>query len=385
MSAIEQENPLRTLARFGQSVWCDNISRDLLRSGGLLELIARDGVVGVTSNPTIFKKAMTGGREYDDDIRELLHHGESITRIRELLSLRDIAEAADALRPVYERTNGADGYVSVEVGPKLAHDTQGSLAEARRFRDALQRPNVMVKIPGTREGARAVEQATREGMSINITLLFGIGQYERVMEAYMRGLEARVSAGESISGIHSVASFFVSRVDTVVDKRLDELCKSGRVKSDEAAFLRGKAGIANSRIAYQHFERKFRGHRWEELAAEGATVQRPLWASTGVKDPSYPDTMYVDALIGHATVNTMPEATIRAYRDHGHPSPDTVCGHVEASHAVIERCAQLGILIEDVAQNLQDEGIESFAKATRDLDKALAQKGDRLRPHAIAG
>jgi transaldolase len=362
---------LRELHQYGQSVWLDNISRDLLQSGGLKQLIDEDGIRGVTSNPTIFEKAMSAGRLYDADMARLAAQGKSIGEIYEALAVADISAAADLLRPTYDMTAGLDGYVSLEVSPLLAHDTGGTVAEAKRLFAAVNRPNVMIKVPATREGIPAIAELIGAGLNINVTLIFALSAYEGVMDAYLRGLEVRAERGGDLARAGSVASFFVSRVDTVVDKLL-----AGRPEEND---LRGKAGIANARLAYERFQRVFAGPRWERLTSAGARVQRPLWASTSTKDPRYPDTLYADALIGPHTVDTMPPQTIDAFRDHGHPSL-SITQDVKGAQLVMERLAAIGIGMDQVTQDLLDAGVKSFADSFEKLMAGLKSKVATLTP-----
>ncbi|RMF75047.1 MAG: transaldolase, partial [Planctomycetota bacterium] len=315
----------------GQAIWLDFISRELLESGELRRLV-REGVTGVTSNPTIFQKAISSGSTYDDQIRQLAREGADARAIYTALATRDITEAADTLRPVYDETQGRDGYVSIEVDPALAHDTDGTLAEARRWFQSIDRPNVMIKVPATPEGVPAVQTLIAEGVNVNVTLIFAIDTYEQVMSAYIEGLRARQAAGKPLSTVGSVASFFVSRVDTLVDKLLDQHADAG-----DTSFggVRGQAAIANARIAYDRFKHVFEGEGFAALRRARARVQRPLWASTSTKNPAYPDTKYVDALIGPDTVNTLPPATLEAARDHAMPAR-TIDMDVDRAYAVIE-------------------------------------------------
>ena len=305
-------NPLTDLAALGQSIWYDYITRDLLSSGTLARLIEDDGLRGMTSNPTIFQKAIAGSADYDEDIRSLAAKDRSAPEIVEALSVQDVRGACDVFRATYDQTDGLDGLVSLEVSPELAHDTDETEREAKRLWHSVDRPNLMIKIPGTLEGLPAVERCIADGLNINITLLFGVDRYEAVINAYLTGLEARVANGLSVDRIASVASFFVSRVDTKIDPILEQL--------NAPAELHGKAAIANAASAYALFERTIHSHRWERLAEAGAGVQRPLWASTSTKNPSLPDVYYVEALIAPHTVNTLPPATFDAYRDHGQPT-----------------------------------------------------------------
>jgi len=364
-------NHLRELAKFGQSVWLDNISRDLLQTGELKRLIDEHGITGVTSNPTIFEKAMSIGTRYDADMGKFAARGKSVSEIYEALALADIAAAADLLRPTYELTTGVDGYISLEVSPHLAHDTQGTVAEAKRLFAAVNRPNVMIKVPATREGIPAISALIGAGLNINVTLIFALNFYQDVALAYIQGLEMLAGAGGDLAHAGSVASFFVSRVDTAVDKLL-----AGRPEEEE---LRGKAGIANARLAYADFQQIFAGPRWERLAAAGARVQRPLFASTSTKDPRYPDTLYADGLIGPHTVDTMPPQTIEAFRDHGHAAL-TITQDVEGARQTMERLAAAGIDMSQVTQDLLDAGVKSFQDSFDKLMSGLEHKVATLTP-----
>ncbi|MBV8880026.1 MAG: transaldolase, partial [Planctomycetaceae bacterium] len=314
-------NPLTQLSPLGQSVWLDLIRRNMLTPGGEMQkLIDKDGVRGVTSNPAIFEKAINGSADYDDEIRTLGKQGKDAAAIYELLAIGDVGKAADFFRPLYDSTNGADGFVSIEVSPKLAHDAEGTLVEARHLWKALNRPNVMIKIPGTKAGLVAIRKALTEGININITLLFAVDRYEAVLEAYVAALEDRMKAGQPIDRIASVASFFLSRIDTLLDPQIEKVAQAGGAKGDVARALPGTIAVANAKIAYQKYEAVIRSERWKKLAAKGARPQRLLWASTSTKNPKYSDTMYVEPLIGPDTVNTMPMETVDAYRDHGKPA-----------------------------------------------------------------
>src|SRR5207249_3416244 len=313
------KNPLQRLADYGQSVWLDNIRRGLITSGELQRMIDEDGVVGVTANPTIFEKAISGSTDYDSAIQELVRQGRSSADIYKILLIEDITSASDIFRPIYDKTNGLDGYISIEVAPALAHDTQGTIREAREFWEAIKRPNIFVKVPATEEGIPAIEELLYSGLNINITLIFAVEVHKKVMEAYLRALERRVEEGKPIDKIASVASFFVSRVDTKADKALQELLKKEQDPQKQAHIkgLLGTAAINNSKMAYQEFLQVFGADRFNKLREKGARVQRPLWASTSTKNPEYNDVMYVEELIGPDTVNTMPPATIVAFKDHG--------------------------------------------------------------------
>jgi transaldolase len=354
----------------GQSPWMDNLKRGWITSGELERWVER-GIRGITSNPTIFQRAISNSDEYDAQFSELARSRASVEDSYWELVRTDIENALRILRPVYDESGGTDGFVSVEVAPDLARDTEGSYAAAKHLWEAIDEPNLFVKIPGTAEGLEAIRRSIAEGRNINVTLLFGLRRYGEVIEAYQQGLEELVAKGGDPSRVASVASFFVSRVDTLVDRRLEE---NG---SEEALSLRGQAAIANARLAYQLFRQRFSGPRWEALAAKGAKVQRPLWASTSTKNPEYADTIYVDTLIGPDTVNTMPDSTLEAFEDHG-TLARTVDVDPDADRAVVERIAALGIDLEDVAATLEEEGVAAFAKSFDELLGALAAKADQL-------
>ncbi|HUG15939.1 MAG TPA: bifunctional transaldolase/phosoglucose isomerase, partial [Thermomicrobiales bacterium] len=370
-------NPLQQLRDYGQSVWNDNLSRNLIRSGDLQRLIDENGVVGITSNPTIFDKAISGSADYDDQIRALVDAGRTTDEIYEALVVDDIQAAAGILRPIYEQTrnSSADGYVSLEVSPTLAHDTELTMRDARRLFARVDRPNVMIKIPGTPEGLPAIEQMLFEGLNINITLLFSLDAYRKVTEAYLRALERRATEGLPLDGIASVASFFVSRVDTEADKRLDAIIASDsdarRVANARA--LRGKLAVANARLAYVAFKEIFGSDRFKRLAEMGARVQRPLWASTSTKNPEYPDTLYVDELIGPHTVQTLAPASIDAFGDHG-TLGYTLESDVDGARRVFSQLAAIGCSYDDITATLVREGVDSFAKSFEALLAGLDQK-----------
>jgi transaldolase len=367
--SLNHMNRLREIEALGQAIWIDNLNRELLDEGILSRLIEDDGISGVTSNPTIFEKAMGHSDRYDDAFREVLDETQDPQRIFERLAYRDIQDAADVLRPVFDATGGQDGYVSFELPAALAFDTDASIEAAQRHRDALGRANVLIKVPGTTEGVPAFEELTARGVNVNVTLLFAVQRYEEIAEAYLRGLERRMQAGESIGQSASVASFFVSRVDTKVDKALE-----GTGHED----LRGKAAVANAKLAYDSFKRIFGGPRWEALAAEGARVQRPLWGSTSTKNPDYPDTLYVDELIGPDTVNTMPDATIEAARDHATPER-TVDRDVDRARQVIEQVRGAGVDLDRIVlDELVHEGVEAFAGSYDSLLETLERKAAEL-------
>ncbi|MBV9382883.1 MAG: transaldolase [Streptosporangiaceae bacterium] len=352
---------LGELTEAGVSVWLDDISRDRLKTGNLESLIRDFHVHGVTSNPTIFAHALSNGDAYDGQIADLTARGVSVEEASRAITTYDIRWACDVLRPVYDATGGVDGRVSLEVDPRLANETEKTIAEARALWWLVDRPNLFIKIPATPAGVPAITAALAEGISVNVTLIFSLQRYSEVIDAYMVGLEQAAEAGHDISKIASVASFFVSRVDTEVDRRLDKL------GTDEAGALRGKAAIANARLAYELYEQKLDTPRWRLLRDRGARVQRPLWASTSTKDPAYPDTMYVVELVAPDTVNTMPESTVHATADHGVLHGDTVHGTYDQSRQVFDDLAKLGIGYDDVVQVLEDEGVAKFAASWNDL------------------
>ena len=352
---------LAELSAAGVSVWLDDISRDRLRTGNLQSLIDDFHVVGVTSNPTIFAKALSQGDAYDAQVKDLKIRGVSVEEASRALTTYDIRWACDVLRPVTDATNGKDGRVSIEVDPRVAKDTAKTIAEARNLWWMVDRPNAYIKIPATPEGLPAITETIAQGISVNVTLIFSLERHGEVIDAYMDGLEKAKAAGHDLSKIFSVASFFVSRVDTEVDGRLDKL------GTPEAEALRGKAAIANARLAYELFEQKCATQRWQDLAAAGANVQRPLWASTSTKDPKFPDTMYVVDLVVSDTVNTMPEATLRATADHGELHGDQVHGKYDESRKVFADLEELGISYDDVVQVLEDEGVAKFEASWNEL------------------
>src|SRR5262249_41946726 len=337
-------NPLIELNKLGQSIWNDNIERKLITSGELKRLIDEDGLSGVTSNPAIFEKAIAGSELYVDQLRELAQKRKQPQEIYEGLAIRDIQMAADVLAPVYDRTNGTDGFVSLECSPKLANDTQGTIEETRRLWKLVDRKNAMIKIPGTPEGIPAIEEGIYEGININITLLFSLRAYEKTMEAYIRGLERRVTEGKPIENISSVASFFVSRIDTAVDKELERRIEKTNDENEKAKLqsLLGRIAIANAKIAYQKYKKVFHGERFAALKQKGAQVQRPLWASTSTKNPVYPDVYYVEALIGSETIDTLPPATIVAFRDHGR-ARITIEDNIDDERTMLARLEEVGI------------------------------------------
>jgi transaldolase/glucose-6-phosphate isomerase len=369
--------PVQSLQQLGQSVWLDTIDRDLLTSGDLKRLVEQEGVRGVTTNPTIFEQALRHGNAYDADVASLAASELDVPGLFEMLEVEDVAAAADVLRPVYASSRGADGYVSIEVSPTQAFDTAGTIAEARRLWYRVDRPNVMVKVPGTAEGLPAIEQLIADGVNVNVTLLFSVELYQRVIAAYCAGLERRIRSHEPLEGVHSVASFFVSRVDTEADKRLAAKAPAGPAGGARLDGLLAKAAIANAKLAYQAHLAAVATPRWKELAAKGATIQRPLWASTSTKNPKYPDTMYVDGLIGPDTVNTLPLATLRAFADHG-TAERTIDRDVDVARRVLADIEAAGVSLKDVTDFLVVDGVKKFSDSYHALLSALETKRDRL-------
>jgi transaldolase len=362
-------DPLEDLSRRGVSIWLDDLSRQRLATGSLADLVARDHVAGVTTNPTIFAKAIaSGGGEYAGQLHDLRARGTGVEEALRALTTHDVRGACDVLRPVYDATDGVDGRVSIEVDPRLAYDTEATIAEARALWCRVERPNLFVKIPAARQGLPAITACLAEGISINVTLIFSLSRYDKVIDAFLDGLEQARRAGRDLASIASVASFFVSRVDTEVDARLD------KIGTAAAAALRGRAAIANARLAYQRYERMLASPRWVALAAAGARPQRPLWASTSVKDPAYPDTRYVTELVAPGVVSTMPEATLRAVADHGRIPADSVRGHYEDARHVLSQLAALGIDYDDVTTRLEDNGLAAFDASWRELSNQLAAR-----------
>ncbi|MGH7923972.1 MAG: transaldolase, partial [Candidatus Binatus sp.] len=351
-------NPLKQLEHFGQAVWLDYIRRHLLTSAEFRRILDEDGLKGMTSNPTIFEKAIAGSTDYDDQLKELAPTEKSIDEIYEALSMQDIRAAADSFRPLYDKTGGIHGYISYEVSPTLANDTDGTIAAARRYWDALARPNVMIKVPSTPAGLPAIEQLISEGRNVNVTLMFSMKHYDAVAEAYIRGLERRLQAGKSIDKVWSVASVFVSRVETLVDRKIQDKLKEA--PNEAVAALMGKSAVANSRLIYQRCKEIFEGDRFKAVLAKGGRPQWPLWASTGTKNHAYSDVKYVAELVGSDTVNTMPPVTMDAFRDHGRPRASLVEGIAEARD-IVKRLAAAGIDLIEVGEELQKEGVESFA------------------------
>jgi len=371
------KNRLQRLHDAGQSIWLDFIDRSILRNGELQRRIQDDALTGMTSNPTIFEKALAEGHDYDDQLGGA-PRDKTALELFELVETSDVRDACDIFMPVYERTNGGDGYVSIEVSPAAANDANASVAEAQRLWSMVGRPNVMIKIPGTAEGALAVRQLIAAGMNVNITLLFAIDAHRRVIEAYFAGLEDRLRAGKPIDRLASVASFFVSRVDTEIDKRLDALAASASgPQKDRILALRGKAAIANAQLAYRLFREEFSSARWAPLAAAGARLQRPLWASTSSKNPAYRDVLYVEQLVGPDTVNTMPPATIEAFRDHGEVAR-TVDAQLPDAERTMADLAAVGIDLRDVTDKLLRDGLASFQKSFDSLIAGLERKSAAL-------
>jgi transaldolase len=363
------ESKLQELSKRGQSVWIDYLSRDMLEEGELARMMREDAVVGVTSNPTIFQKAISTGTRYDEQLKELLEHDTDPKEIFLQLSARDVEAALDLLAPVHEKT-GYDGFVSWEVDPTLAYDREGTFDEMVRLHAWLDRPNLYVKIPATRPGLGAIEDAVAHGKNINVTLIFSLQRYAEVVEAYLRGLERLVASGGNPKTVYSVASFFVSRVDTETDKRLEA------IGSKDALALRGKLAVANAKLAYEHYKEQFSGPRWEFLAGKGANPQRCLWASTSTKNPAYSDVLYVAELIGPDTVNTMPEETIEAFQDHGEVRGDTVEKGVKKAHDLMKDLAKVGVDYDDVTETLELEGVQKFADSFAELLDGVQQKRD---------
>lgn len=362
---------LKQLAEAGVSIWLDDLSRERLETGNLADLVKNSSVVGVTSNPSIFQKALSDGERYDDQVREIAATGVDVAAAALDITTDDVRDACRLLRPVYDETNGVDGRVSIEVSPGLAHDTEATVKEAAWLWNEVDEPNLFVKIPGTPEGWPAITESLAAGICVNVTLIFGLDQYRHVMEAYLDGLEKAHDNGHDLAQLHSVASFFVSRVDTEIDDRLDE--------SGADASLKGKAGVANARLAFQMYEEFFTGDRWEALRAKGANTQRPLWASTGVKNPDYDDTMYVVDLVVANTVNTMPQATLEAVADHGDIRGDRVRPFYDDASAHMKALAEAGIDYDDVIAVLIREGVEKFVKAWDEMLETLKESLEAAR------
>ena len=377
-------NPLRQIKAQGQSVWYDNIDRSQLVSGQFERLLDEDGVVGVTANPTIFEKSISAGHAYDEQLNQLIKEGKNTNDIYEAMVIQDIRTVADFLRPIYDQTNGQDGFVSLEVSPDLAHDTQATISEASRFWHIVDRPNLMIKIPATPAGIPAIHESLTNGLNINITLIFSLHNYREVTEAYISALEARHAAGKDISRIASVASFFVSRVDTLVDKLLEDKVKATKDPAEQQHFksLEGKAAIANARLVYQEFRRIFETPRFAALQQAGAHVQRPLWASTSTKNPAYHDVLYAEELIGPHTIDTMPLETIQNFRDHGQVRY-SIEDNIPEAYAVFASLEEIGIHYDQVTQQLQDEGVQKFADSFHQLFAGIASKQKTIEAQQI--
>ncbi|MEV0524502.1 transaldolase [Streptomyces sp. NPDC050439] len=365
---------LKRLSDEGVAIWLDDLSRKRITSGNLAELIDQSHVVGVTTNPSIFQKAISQGDGYDQQLSDLASRGVTVEEAIRMITTADVRDAADILRPVFDATGGQDGRVSIEVDPRLAHNTKSTVAEAKQLAWLVDRPNTLIKIPATKAGLPAITEVIGLGISVNVTLIFSLERYRLVMDAYLAGLEKAKERGLDLSKIHSVASFFVSRVDTEIDKRLDAL------GTDEAKSAKGKVALANARLAYEAYEEVFSSDRWAALDKAQANKQRPLWASTGVKDPAYKDTLYVDDLVAPNTVNTMPEATLEATADHGQITGNTVAGTYDTARAEIAAVEKLGISYDEVVQLLEDEGVEKFEASWNDLLKSTEAELKRLTP-----
>ena len=374
-------NPLQQLKDYGQSVWYDNLNRELLRSGELQRMVDEDNVTGGTSNPSIFEKAVGGGDAYDQHIADLVDQDKSLEEVFDALTVTDVQQSCDVFAPIHRDTSGADGYASLEVSPEIANDTETTLRDAKRLFAALGRPNAMIKIPGTPAGLPAIEDALADGLNINITLLFGVENYEQVARAYVRALERRADANLPVDNIASVASFFVSRVDSLVDKQLEERIEAGG-DSDKLRRLMGKAGVANAKIAYAKYKEVFSGDRWEALAAKGARVQRCLWASTSTKNPDYRDVLYVEELIGPDTVNTLPQNTLDAFREHGELR-NSLVEDVDEAFAHVERLAEAGIDFKAVTDELQVQGVDLFVKSYRGAMDTVRDKREKMQKGEI--
>jgi len=375
-----KSNPLLKLSTFGQSIWLDYIRRQMIDSGELQKLIDDDGLKGVTSNPAIFEKAIAGNRDYDDAIRTLARAGQSVADIYQGLTVEDVQRAADLFRPLYEKVAGKDGFVSLEVNPHLAHDTQGAIAEARRLWQALGRPNVLIKVPATKAGLPAIRQLIGEGINVNVTLLFGLPRYREVAGAYIAGLEDRAAQGQPLDRMASVASFFLSRIDVLLDPQLEAMAAAGGPEAPAARELVGQVAIASAKVAYTIYREIFGGERFQKLARQGARPQRLLWASTSTKNPAYPDVKYVEPLIGPNTVNTLPVETLEAYRDHGDPAP-RLTDDVDRAASYLQRLPELGLDLNHATQQLEDEGVEKFSQPFDSLMGTLEGKRREALSH----
>jgi transaldolase len=372
-----EKNPLHALHQQGQSVWLDYIRRGIIDNGELQAMIGEYDLRGVTSNPSIFEEAMGKSDDYDDELEELAAGGAEAGAAFEQMAVKDIQRTCDVFRPVYDAAGGHDGFVSLEVSPLLADDAERTMDEARKLWKLVDRPNLMIKVPGTEAGIPAVEQLLSEGLNVNITLLFSIQSYEAVMEAYLRGLERRAEAGQPLDRVGSVASFFVSRVDASVDAALEKIVAGGGPNAERAKAVMGRAAVANAKLAYERFTQVFAGERWERLRAQGARVQRPLWASTSTKNPAYRDVIYVEELVGPETVNTVPLATLKAFADHGEVRR-TVDADLDRARSDLATLSELGISLDEVTTQLQEEGVEKFAKSFRQMIQAVGEKLARV-------
>jgi transaldolase len=366
-------NPLLDLESLGQSIWMDFISRGTISSGQLQKWIERDGISGVTSNPSIFEKAITESDDYDDAIQDLILRGMTSEEIFRSLAVQDVQRVADLLRPTYDRTDGRDGFISLEVSPTLAHDTNSTIAEARELWALVNRPNAMIKVPATSAGIPAIRELTGEGINVNITLLFGLPRYREVADAYLEGLEIRAAKGKPVNKIASVASFFLSRIDTLIDPMLEEKMKSDNPQAGTAASLHGQIAIASAKIAYEIYKEIFTSDRFARLANKGARTQKLLWASTSTKNPAYKDTKYVDALIGPDTINTIPVETLNAYRDHGGPE-QSLDQEVHKAYHLLDELSSVGIDLDAITQQLEDQGVKKFIAAYDQLIDSLKEK-----------
>jgi transaldolase len=371
-----KDNPLRKLGTLGQSLWLDYIRRDLIEGGELLRLIEEDGLRGMTSNPSIFEKAIAESTIYDQDIRDIALKKKDVKAIYETLSQRDVQNAADEFRSVYEKTDSKDGYVSLEVNPHLAHDTKGTIEEARRLWAALDRPNVLIKVPATSDGLPAIRQLISEGINVNVTLLFGLPRYRQAAEAYIAGLEGRAAQGKPVKHVASVASFFLSRIDTLIDPLVEKFIEPGGKSTEIANKVHGQVAISSAKAAYQIYREIFDSTRFKKLADKGARVQRLLWASTSTKNPDYSDVKYIEPIIGPDTINTVPLETINAYRDHGDPKL-SLEQDIEKANRILECLPELGISIDKATQQLEDEGVKKFDKPFDKLMEALAKKSSQ--------
>lgn len=373
-----KRNPLLELQSLGQSIWIDFISRGIISSGELQRMIEEDGVSGVTSNPSIFEKAITKSDDYDETIRALTLQGKTTDEVYQLLTVEDIQMVADSLRPTYDRTDGQDGFVSLEVSPTLADDTQGTIQEARLLWSLIGRPNSMIKVPATREGIPAIKQLTGEGINVNITLLFGLPRYQEVVDAYLQGLEILASKGGNLKHVSSVASFFLSRIDVLLDPLFEKKKLATSPEADIASVLQGQVAIASAKVAYQLYKEAFNGERFAKLANRGARTQRLLWASTSTKNPMYSDTKYIEPLIGSNTINTLPVETLDAYRDHGQPHLSLEQNISQAYH-VLNKLSLIGIDLDKATQQLEDEGVEKFVSALNRLMHSLKEKQSAIK------